>query len=71
MKKQSVKIIKRDDEVSKAPQTRKEKPKKKRSIESTIQDWITERREDTDSRNRSLKTQFAAWNTKAAPAETA
>ena len=71
MNKQVVKIIKRADGESKTPSRKKQKPKKKRSIESTIQDWITESRENTDVGNRTRSSEFAAWNTEAVPAEVA
>ena len=57
-----VKIIKRDDGKPKTPPPVKEKPGKKRSIEGTIQDWVTERRENADTEDRSRNSQFNAWN---------
>lgn len=64
-----VKIVKRTEVKSVAQSSKKKKAKKKRSIESTIQDWITERRENEDSGNRTLNDQLANWNAEAAPTE--
>lgn len=64
-----VKIIKRDDGKPKTPSPVKEKPEKKRSIEGTIQDWVTERREKVDTEDRSRNSNFAAWNTDTIPSE--
>jgi hypothetical protein len=38
-------------------------------MESTIQDWITERRENDDAEHRSRNSQLATWTD--TPAETA
>ena len=64
-----VKIIKRDDGKPKAPSPVKEKPEKTRSIEGTIKDWVTERRQNIDTENRTRNSQFAAWNSDAIPAK--
>ena len=69
MKKQLVKVIKRTDGESKPLPPAKVKPKKKRSLESTVQDWITERRENEDTEDRSRNSQFDAWNSDSRPAE--
>ena len=65
MNKQLVKIIKRNEVVPKpTPTNRKAKnkrPAKPRTVESTIKDWITERRENVDTENRSFGLQLAAW----------
>ena len=61
MKKQLVKIIKRTDGESKPPSPPKKKAKKKRSVESTIQGWITERRENETTEIRSDNSQLASW----------
>jgi hypothetical protein len=66
-----VKVIKRTDGKTVAPSSKKKKAKKKRSIESTIQDWITERRENEDSGNRTRSAQLADWNAEAAPTKAA
>jgi hypothetical protein len=71
MSKQPVKIIKRNEGESKPPTKKKEKPKKKRSIESTIKDWITERRETTDIGIQTRSSQFNAWNPDSIPAKAA
>ena len=70
MKKQ-IKIIKRTDGESKPPAPKKEKTKKKRSLESTIQGWVTERRENEETEDRSRNSQFAEWETDSMPAEAA
>ena len=64
-----VKIIKREDGKPKTPSPAKEKPEKKRSIEGTIQDWVTERRENADTEDRSRNSEFAAWTNDTIPAE--
>src|SRR5215207_1934184 len=61
MKKQTVKVIKREDGEKKLPSVKKEKPKRKRSMESTVQDWITERRENEDTQDRTRSSQLASW----------
>jgi hypothetical protein len=62
-----IKIIKREDAgLTKSPPTNKKasrRPKKPRSVESTIKDWITERRENDDAENRSRNSQLATWKT--------
>jgi hypothetical protein len=58
-----IKIIKRTDGTPKAPVTAKAKPKRKQTIESTIQNWIAERRENHDTEDRRRNSQFAAFNT--------
>ena len=63
-----VKIIKRDDTKSKTPAPVNDKPKKTRSIEGTIKDWVTERRENIDTETRIRNSKFAAWDTDAIPA---
>ena len=64
-----VKIIKRGDGKPKTASPVKQKPKKKRSIEGTIQDWVNERRENIDTENRTRNSKFAAWNADAVQAE--
>ena len=67
-----IKIIKRDDVGVKAAPTNKKanlRPKKKRSMESTVKDWITERRENDDAEHRSRSSQLASWNTDLTPTE--
>jgi len=59
-----IKVIKRNDDGTKpAPTNRKAnpRPKKQRSMESTVQDWITERRENDDAEHRSRNSQLATW----------
>jgi hypothetical protein len=71
MSKPPIKIIKRDDEAKKAPVAKRPaKPKKPRSVENTIQGWISERRENNDAEDRSRKVEWASWNTDLAPADT-
>ena len=64
-----VKIIKRDDDKPKTPSPVKEKSERKRSIEGTIQDWVTERREKADTEIRSRNSKFDSWTNDAIPAE--
>jgi len=75
MKKQVIKIIKQSDGVPKIPpaakKSAKERPAKQRSLESTVKDWITERRENDDAENRSRNSQLAEWDTDPVPAESA
>lgn len=66
-----VKIIKRSEGDTRSPKIKKEKPKRKRSIESTIQDWITERRETTDIENETRSSQFNTSNPDAIPSKAA
>ena len=44
------------------------RPKKDRTMENTVKDWITERRENDDAENRSLNSQLADWNADTIPA---
>jgi len=67
-----IKVIKRNEVEVKLPPTNRKataRPKKPRSVESTIQDWISERRENNDAEHRSRNSQFAAWTTDSIPAE--
>lgn len=61
-----IKVIKRVDAgVIKPPVSKKaknERPKKKRSMESTVKDWITERRENDDAEDASRRSQLDSWN---------
>ena len=70
MTKPPIKIIKRnDDRPAKPPaagKVEKERSKKKRSLERTVQTWITERRENDDAEQRS---NVDAWKSDI-PAET-
>ncbi|HEX6123994.1 MAG TPA: hypothetical protein VFZ23_01350 [Pyrinomonadaceae bacterium] len=69
MNKQGIKIIKRPDGKAKSSPPAKAVPKKKkRSLESTIQNWITERRENEDTENRTRNSEFQSWNTEPAEA---
>lgn len=63
-----VKIIKRDDSKPKTPPPVKDKPRKTRSIEGTIKDWVNERRENIDTETRMRNSKFAAWDTSTIPA---
>ena len=69
MNKKMIKIIKRNDDGPAKPpaaaKLAKGRPKKKPSLESTVQTWITERRENDEAEQR---TSVDAWNTD--PAET-
>ena len=59
-----IKVIKRNDDGTKPPPTNRKansRPKKPRSMESTVQDWITERRENDDAEHRSRNSQLANW----------
>jgi hypothetical protein len=69
-----IKVIKRDDVgVKSQPTNRKavQRPKKVRSVESTIQAWITERRDDEEAEHISRKSKFAAWKPDTKHAEAA
>ena len=68
MKNPLIKIIKRTDGEAKTHSPAK-KPGKKRSIEGTIQNWITECRENVDTENRTLNSKFATINSDSVPAE--
>jgi hypothetical protein len=73
MKKQSIKVIKRDEAGMEPPPTNRKaapRPKKPRSMESTIKDWITERRENDEAEHRAATSELAAWETDPTPAET-
>jgi hypothetical protein len=68
-----IKVIKRNADGTKPPPTNRKanpRPKKPRSMESTVQDWITERRENDDAEHRSRNSQLANW-TDTPPAEAA
>ena len=68
MKKQLIKIIKRTDGEART-QLPTKKPGKKRSIEGTIQNWITECRENLDTENRTRNLKFATLNSDPVPAK--
>ena len=68
MNKRPVKIIKRSDGKSNEPPPERKKAKKKRSIESTVESWISERRENVDTEDRSRNSKLAAWTADAIPA---
>ncbi len=74
MKKPSIKIIKREEGEPKSPadavKTKKANRKKERSVENTIQGWITERRENDDAENRTRNSEFDAWESETHPTET-
>ncbi len=75
MKKPLIKVIKREESETKSPmpdavEEKKANRKKERSVESTIQGWITERRENDDAESRTRNTEFDAWDTDSLPAET-
>jgi hypothetical protein len=66
-----IKVIKREDVTPKASPTNKKAAKRlkpDRSMENTVKDWITERRENDDAESRSLNSQLADWNTDTIPA---
>ena len=59
-----IKIIKRiDGNKPAAAEKKKEDKKKKPSVESTVQTWITERRENVETEDRSRNANFARWST--------
>jgi hypothetical protein len=68
-----IKVIKRVDAgVVKAPvskKTKNQKPKKQRSLEGTVKDWITERRENDDAETRERSSQLDSWNPDLTPNE--
>jgi hypothetical protein len=72
MSKPLIKIIKRDDnKAKKAPVSKRPaKPKKQRTVENTVQGWISERRENDDAENRSRKVEWASWKADLVPAKT-
>ena len=64
-----IKIIKKEDgENSQKPANKKADPraKKPRSLESTVQNWITERREKDEAEDQSRRSKIASWNKKPA-----
>lgn len=65
-----IKVIKRMDVGVKPPPTNRKasKPEKDRSMENTVKDWITERRENDDAESRSLNSQLADWSDDSVPA---
>jgi hypothetical protein len=68
-----IKVIKRVDAgVVKAPASKKKKNKKatkQRSLEGTVKDWITERRENDDAEDRDRRSQLDSWNPDLTPNE--
>ncbi len=72
MSKPLIKIIKRDDNQAKKPPASKRpaKRKKQRTVENTIQGWISERRENDDAENRSREVEWDSWNTELVPSKT-
>jgi hypothetical protein len=69
-----IKVIKRDDAgVVKPPaskKTKNQKPKKQRSLEGTVKDWITERRENDDAEDRDRRSQLDSCNPDLTPNDT-
>jgi hypothetical protein len=59
-----IKVIKRNEggEKSPPPAAKTAKPKKKRSMESTVKDWITERRENDADETRDRNSQLDSWS---------
>ncbi|HUR97275.1 MAG TPA: hypothetical protein VMZ26_04325 [Pyrinomonadaceae bacterium] len=59
-----IKVIKRNEggEKSPPPAPKNAKPKKKRSMESTVQDWIAERRENDADETRDRNSQLDSWS---------
>ena len=61
-----IKVIKRNEGDEKSPprtgKTANQKPKKKRSMESTVKDWITERRENDADETRDRNAQLDSWS---------
>jgi hypothetical protein len=61
-----IKVIKRGDTGVVTPPVSKkgknQKPKKQRSLEGTVKDWITERRENDDAETRERSSQLDSWN---------
>ncbi|MEO6335087.1 MAG: hypothetical protein ABIO91_08900 [Pyrinomonadaceae bacterium] len=60
-----IKVIKRNEGGEKTPPPAKassKKPKKQRSMESTVKDWITERRENDDAETRDRNSQLDSWS---------
>jgi hypothetical protein len=70
-KKQQVRIIKQTRGESEPPPAKKQSPRKKRSLESTVQGWITERRDNQETADRSRNSEFEDWNADTATTETA
>ena len=67
-----IKIIKRVDGGEKLPPSLKksnERPRKKRSMEGTVKDWITERRENDDAEDLARRSELDAWNPDLTPNE--
>lgn len=68
-----IKVIKRVDAgVAEAPvskKTKKQKAKKQRSLEGTVKDWITERRENDDAEDLARRSQLDSWNPDLTPNE--
>jgi hypothetical protein len=68
-----IKVIKRIDAgVVKPPVSKKaknQKQKKQRSLEGTVKDWITERRENDDAETRERSSQLDSWNPDLTPNE--
>jgi hypothetical protein len=60
-----IKVIKRNQGGEKPPPSNKSsnhKPKKQRSMESTVKDWITERRENDADETRDRNSQLDSWS---------
>lgn len=59
-----IKVIKRNEggEKSPPPANKNAKPKKQRSMESTVKDWITERRENDADETRDRNSQLDSWS---------
>ncbi len=68
-----IKVIKRNEGGAKSPppskKAKNEKSKKQRSMESTVKDWITERRENDDAEDRDRRSQLDSWDTDLTPNE--
>ena len=67
MKKQLIKVIKRKDREAEGQPVAKPATKKpaeiNRGVATTIEDWISERRENNTAENRTRQLQFSNWNT--------
>jgi hypothetical protein len=67
MKKQLIKVIKRKDREAEVQPVAKPATKKpaeiNRGVATTIENWISQRRENTTAEDRSRQLKFANWNT--------
>jgi hypothetical protein len=67
MKKQKIKVVKRDAPTPEPIPVSKPEPDLTRSMTNTVKDWISERRENREAESLSNKRQSVKWHSTPKP----